>query len=193
MPLNYSDVLIGALTTAFGAILVMIWDYYKMNRESQEKEKKMLLGLIHEITVNQGIVKANLKFLKEERDFLAEKMHIVSPLVPFEDEMWSVIKMNIPKKLLDNQIFYNAVITYSLIRYTNEIIRSREDFRNQNGALSTYNDKISKYDQILLEKINFIKDKLINLNRSLEMFFVKIKADETGAYYEAVDSTFLIP
>lgn len=186
MPLDYSDVLIGALTTAFGAILVMVWDYYKVGKESSERDRRMLIGAKHELMTNRYILETNSELLEEDIGNLKEKKEVLTPLTPFRNEFWNLIKINPPLNLLKVGDFYDIGGAYYRINYINEIIRLREAYRIENTGKDDYSEKMLYYDEFLLPKLLELVEYFEILNSKLESHItsIKIKADEFGTYHK---------
>jgi len=180
---NYVDILIGATITAFGSAILMIWDYFKIYKESIERETNILNAAEEEMANN--FTKANLTLVLINQDLENRKSgkEIVIPLIPFHNEMWALLKINFPKHLSNFIIIKKFGNVSSDIDAINEIIRSRENYRTHNAAMTHYNDRMLIYNSILENKIGSLLFDLMDLNKEFEDKLT-IKADEAGAYYE---------
>ena len=183
--LNYTDLLAGALITAFGAILVMIWDYYKIYKDKIDKEINIINAVDYEITKNIDFAQTNLKLLDQNTNARKTNQETVSPLIPFRNEMWALVKINISKNFLKNEKISDIITISTLIDAINEIIRSRENYRfNGSTVLERYNTRMDKYDILLNEVIAKLVVQLLILRNKFQDDMIIIKADETSAYYE---------
>jgi hypothetical protein len=180
---DYILVLIGAATTAFGSIILMIWDYFKIYRESIERETNILNAAKEEMANNLAIAHSNLGYISQDIESRKEGKEIVIPLMPFHNEMWDLLKINFPKNLLKFEIVKMFGDTSFHINEINELIRSRENYRIHNSAMRNYQNKMHIYNSQLSNKITPIIFKLIDIEKEFEIK-VTIRADEAGAYWK---------
>ena len=182
---GFTSFLAGAFTTVLGATLVMIWDFYKIHKDTIDRETKILNAVRDEVITNQFNAEINLMRLtidingrtRENKD-----REIIEPIIPFCDEMLTLAKFNFSQDFL-NYGFLDTAKMSSDIDNINEISRSRENYRLMKASFTGWNERIIKYDEILLIEISSLSLKLSDLRQKLEQNIIRIKADEAGAYY----------
>lgn len=182
---NYTDLLAGALIAAFGAILVMVWDYYKMYKDTIDRDTKILNAIEYEIGTNLYFLAINLKRLALDEEGKKINKTVTQPLIPFRNEMWILARTNISKNLLEDDKIIDMSTISMLIDATNELIRSRENFRQRkHSTIDFYLEWMRTYNTDLITNINNLANQLISLQHKLDKNKITLKADEAGAYYE---------
>ncbi len=153
--------LAGVIATIIGFILTMLWDTFKLSRESKKREKTVLSTVKEELINNLSILQYNQTLLQRELELVDDNKRLVAPLNILQSGFWDLVKINLPKKLTKEDTLIKIRTVAQLTDLMNETIRSRENFRIHNMALSGYGSRIKLYDEILLENIG-------NLLKSLE-------------------------
>ena len=136
-----------------GFVLTMAWDRYKFNRDSGAKEKALLTALRHDFLSNIEILEQNRVLLAQDLTVVDDGKSVVLPLTELKGEMWDLVKHNLPKILTDD------IETLVLVRdcsthvdRMNATIRSRQDYRTHNKAMTSYSSEMRIYDTALLEQ-----------------------------------------
>lgn len=185
---EYNAFLIGAITAIIGAIIgaiiVAAWDYYKIHKETINKETQILNAFKEEIATNLSIILDNKELVNQDIKILKDKKTILEPLVTLHSAALSLIKLNFPNHLLDFNTISDIIEISIWIDRINENIRSRENFRISNAIASNVSTRIEKYDDLLIKLLDRNEAQLISLNEKLETPKIIVKADEAGAYYE---------
>jgi hypothetical protein len=158
----------GVVATILGFVLTMAWDYIKYRRETGERETAVLRAMREDIADNTSIAQQNIAMLIQEIQVLKEQKSVVAPLQPLQQGMWDLVKLNIPQKLSRSPDLLSHVRqTANLGSYAIETIRSRENYRITNGAMSNYHDRMRLYDETLLDlhqrlvtSLQTLKDKI---------------------------------
>src|SRR5437762_1140520 len=142
----------GVVATVLGFGLTMAWDYIKYRRETGEREAAVLRAVREEITDNTSVAEQNLMILTQEIQVLKEQKSVVAPLQPLQNGMWDLVRLNLPQKLVKSpDVLSGLRQTANVISYMTETIRSRENYRITNGAMSNYHDRMRLYDETLLD------------------------------------------
>jgi len=146
----------GVIATIIGFLLTMFWDIFKYNRDAGNRDRAVLTAVKEEMISNLDILSSNQKMLQQELTVLPEKRSMVGPLCLLQEGIWDLVKINLPSRLTkDNTLLLIRKLSL-LTNEINEIIRSRENYRINNGAMSNYSDRIKLYDEILLPKCSEI-------------------------------------
>jgi hypothetical protein len=182
--LEINDFWAGALTTAFGVIIVMIWDYYKIHKDTIDRETNILNAVDYEIKRNINFAILNLSVLAGDVKAREANRETIASLIPFRNEMWTLVKINISKIFLVSGRITDIVTISILNDQINEIIRSREKYRMKVvTGVEEYNIRMQTYNTDLIEKITILRDLLIKLQGKFDKNNIVIRADEAGAYY----------
>jgi hypothetical protein len=140
----------GVFATAFGFGLTMLWDLY----QSRKREKAILFAVSSDIYENIEVLKNNQSILEEELEILNKNKMIVNPLDLLRSGFWDLLKINLPFTHVRNQKLLLKIIEVAqLTNSVNETIRSRENYRIHNQAMTDYTFRMKSYDEILLKDI----------------------------------------
>lgn len=158
----------GVLATLIGFLLTIAWDIYKYRRDTKRKDDAIISAVNEELIANIFICQSNKNALEQEIIFLKEKKSLVSPIVLLQNGAWDLIKINFPTQIeKDEKLLLKIRSLTQLIQYINENIRSRENYRINNGAMSNYESKLQKYDNSILNDTNDLISRLETLRRNL--------------------------
>ena len=87
-----------------------------------------------------------------------------------------MIKINFPERLIkEKELLVKIRSLTQLIDHTNESIRSRENYRINNGAMNNYESRLQKYDNTILENTNDVLSRLKILTTEIDKLFPKFK------------------
>jgi hypothetical protein len=139
----------GVVATLIGFGLTILWDIFKMRRETREREGRVLRALSEELSENRLIVAEDLKMVRHEIAVLAEEKTLVQPLALLKTGFWDVAKVNLPKALLQGDRLLRLRAIAAQAESCNEQIRSRENHRVHNGAMSNFASRLKLYDEAL--------------------------------------------
>ena len=143
----------GVAATILGFVLTIGWDVYKTRRDTNEREGTVLRALSEELRENKSALRSDLDLLRQELAVLAEQKSVVRPLLVFKVGFWDIAKVNLPKALLRGDGLLKLRNVAALADDCNEQIRSRENYRIHNGAMSNYVDRMRLYDEPLLQSL----------------------------------------
>lgn len=161
----------GVLATLIGFILTILWDIYKYRRDTKSRDDAVITAVNEELVANVFICESNKNALGQELKFLKEKKSLVSPISLFQNSTWDLLKINFPKQIgKDKDLLKKIRNLTQLIDHTNESIRSRENYRINNGAMSNYESRLQKYDENILEFTNHILANIETLKNKIDMF-----------------------
>ena len=155
---------VGAVIVGF--VLTMIWDFYKFRREIRSREEALLNVIQTELNENINILNTNKAMLERELNVLSNHQSLVNPLTPLQYGFWDLLKVTLsfPKKIIQFDSLTKVAGIAQITKDVNETIRSREEYRIHNGAMSNFSSRMKNYDQILLEE----SERLLKLLNELQ-------------------------
>jgi hypothetical protein len=156
-------VITGVIATIIGFVLTMIWDVYKNGRESKNRQEAVLSAGKGEYDYNLETMKFNMDLLKHEIEVIDQKRVIVEPLMQLQNSFWDLIKIQIPKNLTNGEILRKIRYVAQQINQINETLRSREDYRVNNQAMSNFHIRLKSYDELLIKFMNNLGPSIIEL------------------------------
>ncbi len=143
----------GMGATIVGFVLTMIWDFYKFKREIRSREEALLNIITYELNDNINILNNNKTLLEHEISILDSKQSLVNPLLHLQYGFWDLLKANMyfPKEIRNSDASIKIIRIAQKTKVIDDTIRSREEYRIHNSAMSTFHSRMKKYDQIILE------------------------------------------
>lgn len=188
MPEWLMGLIVGVLATTLGFTLTLAWEIIKKHKEAKDLEKRLERFVGMELTENRRILYRNRRLLEDELQALDEnKMSLIS-LTPFRMGFWELLKSHLPfpgKYREDLTVLYLLAIV-ELASDMNETIRNRETFKVQNtvtvdfvAQLRKYDEWLSGYNQMLLEKMEQVDPEIKEFERIAEELLEK-DAQEKG-------------
>jgi hypothetical protein len=155
----------GVAATVFGFLLTIGWDVYKIRRDTREKQGTILRALSEELRENKIIVERDVNLLQQELAVLAEQKVVVRPLSVLKVGFWDIAKVNLPKALLTNDRLLKLRDVAALADDCNDQIRSRENYRIHNGAMSNFSQRMRIYDEPLAQSLAELKTAIDEYDR----------------------------
>ncbi len=147
----------GVAATVFGFALTISWDIYKMQHDTRVREETVLRALSEELRENKAVLERDVDVLRQELAVLAERRSVVQPLSVLKIGFWDIAKVNLPKALLAGERLLKLRNVASLADGCNEQIRSRENCRMHNGAMSNFSERMRAYDEPLVQSLLALK------------------------------------
>lgn len=145
--------LFGLLATLLVFLLQMWWDNSKLEREHSEKDETIYLALKEEFSDNIKILTNNQRFIEKDLELLEVEKQIIALLDMLRDNSWELVRLNLPGNLKKKPTaLADLRELYLVVRHMNETIRSRENHRVNNKALSGYAQTLKNYDKKLFEE-----------------------------------------
>jgi hypothetical protein len=137
----------GVAATILGFVLTILWDINKAKRESIEKDKAVIKAINEELLSNKKCLEQNLERLQTELDILNKGKNIVQPLFILKTGFWELAKVQFPRTLLrgNRLVSLRSIVFYA--EQANEEIRSRENYRIHNEAMSNFHHRMHLYDE----------------------------------------------
>ena len=143
----------GIFATLVGFSFTVWWDSHKYRRDQGQRDEAVLTAAREELLSNIDLLKRNQFLLQQELAVIDERKSVVDPLSPLKSGAWELLRTNMPRKLIREVNTFNKIKEADqAANEVNETIRSRENYRIHNGAMSNFADRMKSYDQILLEK-----------------------------------------
>jgi len=125
--------------------------YNLAQTERKEREEAVRIALAEELNFNERAVAENGKNLQSELHVLKERRSLIVPLQTLHTGAWELLRVYIPPELTATPSTLTHVATvYRITLRVNEVLRSREDYRIHNGAMSNYHEQMQAYDEQLL-------------------------------------------
>jgi hypothetical protein len=161
---------IGVGATVVGFILTMVWDFFKFRRETLAREQALLNIIQYELNENISILDINEAILKQELEVLDEHKSVVPPLIQLQSGFWDLLKINLsfPKKIRKFDTSINLIRIAKNLTEMNETIKSRQDYRINNEAMSNYNSRMKIYDDMLLHGSEELRKLLTELQEEIQ-------------------------
>lgn len=150
----------GVIATVIGFILTMVWDIVKFNRESKRREETVLSAVREELVSNMSILEDNVQLLLKDLEVIGDKKSVVAPLTLLQSGFWDLVKINLPRKLTKVDTLVEIRKVAQLTEQVNEQIRSRENYRIHNQAMSNYHRRMRLYDEMILGGILILQKSL---------------------------------
>lgn len=106
--------------------------------------------------------------LGRELEILEKGKLVVGPLWLFVSDFWGLVRLNIPRALArDPSLLTEAKIVARRSEAVNEMMKSRENYRVNNQALSGFTDAMAVYDRSIREEITTLQSHLAKLEVGL--------------------------
>ena len=120
----------GLVATLIGFILTILWESHKANREKRDKDKVIKRLIIDVLTENLQIIAEIKEHLQAELQVIDQKLSNVTNMTILYEDIWDLIKFNIPSDLLKEDGLLKRLQSISgKIKRINESIHSRENYR----------------------------------------------------------------
>jgi uncharacterized protein YukE len=127
--------------------------YELLELEKREREKAVLSTLTWELTFNASAVVDDLKIIGVEQDALKQEKSIITPLRLLQTQAWELLRVYMPPALNHAVILTEVTGAYNATFTLNELIRSREEYRLHNGAMSNFGTRMVAYDQTIQQNL----------------------------------------
>ena len=154
----------GVLATIIGFVLTMAWDIWKAKREKIERTHMVENAVAADLAANVARVRRNVSALKQELAILAKRMDVVAPLSPLRTSFWDIAKLYPPGQLIASKEMSSLHELFDLTERINEQIRSRESFRQSNGAMTNFQSRMQIYDEVLIEEMTKLETTIFALD-----------------------------
>lgn len=150
----------GVLATLIGFGLTMIWDLWKTRRDEEHKDRAMLRALKAQVDLNADILIGQGNVIRKELEVMQTGRHLLEPLVQLHSDLWDLAKNNLPKQLTNEDTVTALFRTSLASQQVNEWIRSREEHRLHNRAMSDFTETYQKIDHAILRALESAQKEL---------------------------------
>jgi len=177
----------GVLATILGFALTLTWEIINKRKEAKDLEKRLERLVAMELTENRRILYRNRRLLEDELQALDENKLSLISLTPFRMGFWELLKNHLPLsgKYGENPAALCLICIVDLISEMNETIRNRETFKIHNmgtvgfvAQLRKYDEWLSGYNQMLLEKMDQVDPEAKEFQRIAEQLLERHKQEE---------------
>jgi hypothetical protein len=153
----------GVVATIIGFVLTTVWDQWKYKRDVKQREEALSTAVKEELKANLKILQGNQSRLQASLEGIEAEKELVAPVSFLKNGSWEVVKITPPRKWIQGNILTQiSEITIS-IDLINEMIRSRENYRIANQALTGLLQRLKKYDEMLLTQCQILREALEKL------------------------------
>jgi hypothetical protein len=152
----------GVFATIIGFVLTMIWDLWKDRRQKADRRRIVENAVGADLIVNVERIRRNLTAVREELSVLDQKMSIVAPLALLRTGFWDVAKLYPPGDTMSPDDMTKLHELMNLTEQVNEGIRSRETFRQHNGAMSNFSSQMRIRDEGLIEDLTLLEKEIFD-------------------------------
>lgn len=155
---NYSTYL-ATITGSFLTIsFILLNDFYK----SRKQDKVFLMAFKDELEYNLKVSETNIELLTKELKHFEKGQISPVPLHNLQNNIGILLSINMPKKLISEEITPLIGVYLFNVGLTNDHIQNRELFKNINRSLVDIKPDLKIRNGILIEYskrlIGFIKD-----------------------------------
>lgn len=159
----------GVAATIVGFIFTMLWDIYKYDRDTKQRDDSIMKIVRHEIEENRQLSVENINLIEEELSIIDSSREIVRPLLLMKSGFWDILKGSIPKKLINNLELIENIQSISLLAdHINEQIRSRQNYKNASSSMSSYNSSVKIQDKMMLADLKRFNKNIDNVLSTLQ-------------------------
>jgi hypothetical protein len=127
--------------------------YDLLQGERVERDESVLVAIRNEVTSNLAILEQNQQALQQELALIPEGKTLVAPLLLLHTGSWELLKVNIPERFFKEKGTLNTITdAFAKAGAINETVRSRENYRINNGAMTNFSSHMKLYDDDLIPK-----------------------------------------
>ena len=141
--------------------------YELLELEKQHREKATLSTLTWELAFNASAVADDQKIIEIELDALKQDKSIITPLRLLQTQAWELLRVYMPPALNHASTLTELTGAYNAVFTLNELIRSREEYRLHNGAMSNFTTRMVAYDQNIQQNLIRLTASIDKLRRFL--------------------------
>jgi hypothetical protein len=158
-----NDFVVGAITgsaaTLVGFAFTIAWDLWKIRRDERRRDQLIVRAVESELEENLEIAAENSKLLEDETKLLETGKHLIFPMLRFKIGMWDLLRANVPEAFLAQENVLNKLRDLSqATSHLNDGISSRQQFKDNMGAFSAFNEILKiKNSALLQEMAQFVK------------------------------------
>lgn len=163
----------GCLATLLGFSLSMFWDMHRVTLESKQRERTAITAFKEELTANRTIGKSNLDNLQIELSELNKKsdqsqVHVL-PLQTHQNATWSLLLTYFPEKFVKKpDIIIKLRGLTQALDYSNDLLRSREEYRMSDSGNTAFQSRMKIYDDHLVAFEGFLLKQLDDIEPLLQ-------------------------
>lgn len=151
---DYSIFIPPLVASIVGSILTISFIVINGVIESRKRKETILKSFKRELNDNKRIMGYNLKLLMNEIDLInndPKKEGIIAPLTPLKTEMNALLNLNMPNKLISDDMISKLGDYFYMVDFLNELNNIRELFKNTKRGLRDIRPELKDRDQNLIE------------------------------------------
>jgi hypothetical protein len=154
----------GVIGATFGFFLRMWWESWKDKQERVASNSALQNVVTVDLASNSKRIRRNIEFLNHELPMLPQRSVIIAPLALMRTGFWEIIKLQSPSKFVTVEEMAALHNLFDIAEEANEQIRSREAYRNNNAAMSTFPDIMKIHDEVLLKTLSRLDEAIAAAN-----------------------------
>jgi len=145
-----------------GLMFAVLWDIFKVRRESRKKEMMILSSIRSEISHNLLTLQSNKELLNEELETIFEENNIINTLTLLQSGFEDLFKIDMPETIKGDTLVKLRHIIHP-IDSINQQISIREEYKNSDHDISIHYRQIKKFDDRLLRHSDTLIESLEEL------------------------------
>ena len=150
----------GVAATILGFVLTIVWDVRKTRAESLVRDRTVMKAVNEELVSNKWCLQQNLIRLHHELPVLDQNKTLVQPLFTMKTGFWYLAMINLPGILLAGDRLVRLRSLAILSEQVNDEVRSRENYRIHNTAMSDYAARMKMYDELLVRTLHLLDEEI---------------------------------
>lgn len=149
----------------------------QLSTEKKNSEKKVLRAVKNELEYNLQILGHNQDILDNELNLIEDNKFsdspkrnklIYEPLIPLKVGFWELIIIDLfPDEIKKSEIFIKIRDIDMKANKINGLIKSRENYKNNNIEDHEISSTVKRYDRMLLEDIEKLRKSLMKLGMQI--------------------------
>ena len=155
-----TEIISGGILVLLGFFFAVGWDLWKEARETSDRDEAYIRVITADLSTNHAHIDFALNLLNTELEALGAHKSVVQPLPILNETFWDVIKINPPKDLIKSGKLEKLTKIMGITRIVNEEVRSRENYRLTNGAMSNFFERMKAYDDLLIEQLGILNQQI---------------------------------
>lgn len=144
------------LGAAFGAflsfLLFVLWDTWRTSNQDKA-ERKRILNLLAVESCENVLRGAQIQRILREELANASMMNVFLIASPplLSSDGWTIAKAGNLLKHIGERNLQRWILAYSNLAMVNDNLRGRELFKETSRAISSYNENMRRYDEVIID------------------------------------------
>ena len=157
----------GLIGAAFGVVLYAVWDLWKERRASSGRIRALQEIVGADLSTNLIRIKRHAQALNDELTWLKDRKALVGPLPLLRTAFWDMLRTEPTSKFFTVEEKDKLHEIFDSTEEVNERLRAREEFKNNNGAMTNFPSTMTIHDEDLIKVLGSLEKQLESLDKSL--------------------------